>query len=295
MKNYIQRFIFDKLPLRGAFVLLEDVWLTIANQRKYPEGLRRSIGELLLANILLSANLKLDGKIVAQIQDNSKLDLIVSECSNNFTVRATAKIAKSTVHDNEITYDDVISDGVLVISIDSENNGKIYQSVISLQANSDLAFILNEYMSQSEQLKAFFVFMYTEDKIVGFMVQQLPDPTNVYDEQLERLFMLASTLHKSELMTNSLTTLLHKLFNEDDIMVFDAESIQFACTCSREKVTNVIRSLGKDEAMGIVAEEGIIRVNCDFCNTKYIYDAPDVMLIFESLCADIDGVSRSIH
>jgi molecular chaperone Hsp33 len=294
MKSYIQRFIFDKLPLRGAFVVLDDVWQTIVNQREYPEGVQQLLGELLAANVLLTANLKLNGKIITQIQDNPKLDFAVSECTNDLTVRATAKFSKGTAADYQIQYEDCLHSGALVISIDSENDGKLYQSVVALE-NTDLASILNEYMLQSEQLKSFFIFMYTPVKVVGFMLQQLPDLKNEHDKDLERLFMMANTVHKSELLTNSVTVMLHKLFNEDDIVLIDPEEVKFGCTCSREKVTNVIRSLGKEEAEGIIADEGMIRITCDFCNTVYIYDISDVATIFESLCADMESVSKSIH
>lgn len=295
MKSYIQRFMFDKLPLRGAFVVLDDVWQTIVNQREYPEGVQQLLGELLVANVLLTANLKLKGKITAQIQDNPKLDLAVSECTHNLTVRATAKFTKASEEDYQIHYEDCLKGGMLVISIDAENDGKVYQSIVALESGMDLAEVLNEYMLQSEQLKTFFIFTYTKNRVIGFMLQQLPDPANVHDKDLQRLFMMANTLHKSELLTNSITTMLHKLFNEDDIVLFDPQDIKFACTCSRERVTNVLRSLGKDEADGIIADEGSIRITCDFCNAVYTYDSSDVVMIFESLCADMENMSKSIH
>ena len=178
MKSYIQRFIFDKLPLRGAFVVLDDVWQTIVCQREYPEGVRRLLGEMLAANVLLTANLKLKGKIITQIQDNPRLDLAVSECTHNLAVRATAKYTKSAIADYQIQYEDCLRSGALIISIDSESDGKLYQSVVALE-NMDLASILNEYMLQSEQLKSFFLFMYTPNKVVGFMLQQLPDAPEI--------------------------------------------------------------------------------------------------------------------
>jgi molecular chaperone Hsp33 len=295
MKSYIQRFVFDKLPLRGAFVVLDDVWQTISNQREYPEGIQQFMGELLVANVLLTANLKLKGKVITQIQDNPKLDLIVSECTHNLNVRATAKFTKAATIDYQLQYEDCLSSGILVISVDSEADGKLYQSIVALESGMELSDILNEYMLQSEQLKTFFLFTYTKDRVIGFMLQQLPDPANEHDKDLQRLFMMANTMHKSELLTNSITTMLHKLFNEDDIVLFDPQDIKFACTCSRERVTNVLRSLGKGEAEMILADEGVIRITCDFCNTVYVYDISDVAMIFESLCADMDSISKSIH
>lgn len=294
MKSYLQRFIFEKLPLRGAFVVLEDAWQTIVSQREYPEGLQQLLGELLAADVLLTSNIKLHGKIAAQIQDNPKLDLAVSECTHDLNVRAMATFTKSSAEDYQLQYEDCINGGMLVISIDSQNDGKLYQSVVAL-SNSELSYVLNDYMLQSEQLRSFFIFAYTKNKVVGFMLQQLPDPVEAHEEDSKRLFLLANTMTKAELLSNTVAEMLHKLFNEDDIILFDQEEVKFCCTCSREKVTNMLRSLGKDEADSIIADEGIIRITCDFCNTVYVYDSTDVVMIFESLCADMDNVSTEIH
>lgn len=293
MKNsFVRRFMFENLPLRGAFVILEDAWQTIAKQAEYPDGVLQLLGELLAANVLMTTNLKLDGKIVAQIQDNPKLDLVVSECSNEFEVRATAKFGSSVHEDNQISYSDAIADGRLVISIDS--SGMSYQSIVALIGN-DLATTLNEYMLQSEQLKTLFVLAYSKDKVVGFILQQLPDIEQQFVDEVERVFILASTLRAHELLCNDIANLLHKLFNEDDIVLFEPHSVNFQCRCGHVNVANMLRSLGKSEIESIIAELGKIEVTCDFCNSIYTFNAFDVHNMFSSLDIDIESVSHEVH
>ena len=53
------RFIFDHTPVRGLHVRLDDVWRHIATRKHYPLPVRRALGELLAAGVLLSSNLKL--------------------------------------------------------------------------------------------------------------------------------------------------------------------------------------------------------------------------------------------
>jgi molecular chaperone Hsp33 len=293
-KNLVWRFIFDKLPIRGAYVELTDVWQTIAAQKDYPEGIRQLLGELLVANILMTTNIKLNGKITAQIQDNPKLNLVVSECSNDLQVRATAKFDAITHKDNQVSYTECVTRGSLIISIDSQTEGKLYQSVVPL-SGQDLTTVLNDYMLQSEQLCSIFVLAYTDTKIVGFMLQQLPDPNGEHIEDMERVFLLAQTLSKTELLHDEIAIILHKLFNEDDIVLFDPQPATFSCTCSRDKVTNMLRILGKEEAQSIINEQGSIKVTCDFCNTAYEYDANDVELMFSILCFDMESISQEFH
>lgn len=292
--SFVQRFIFDKLPIRGACVDLTDVWQTIAAQKEYTTGIRQVLGELMAANILMMSNVKLHGKIIAQIQDNPKLDLVVSECDHDMHVRATAKFERSVHEDNQVNYNDCIKQGTLVISIDSNNDGKVYQSVVAL-AGHDLSQVLTEYMLQSEQLRTLFVIAYSESRVVGFMLQQLPDQAGLHDDDINRIFMLADTLTQSELLHYDLNNILHRLFNEDDIVLFDVQKVQFKCTCGRERVSNMLRSLGQEEALSIIADEGSITVTCDFCNTVYSFNEQDVQDMFSTLCVDIECISQEIH
>lgn len=295
MRNsFIQRFMFDKLPIRGAFIILEDAWQTIAKQKEYPDGIKQLLGELLAANVLMTTNLKIKGKVIAQIQDNPKLDLLVCECKHEFKVRATAKYSESAHHDNQVSYTDCLQSGRLVISIDSKMDGKIYQSIVALTGLA-LADTLDEYMLQSEQLKTKFVLAYSHNKVVGFMLQQLPDMEQQFASDLERIFTLADTLTQSELLKDDIPLLLHSLFNEDDIVLFEPHSVNFLCGCSRGTVANMLRSLGKFEVESIITEIGKIEVTCDYCNSIYTFDAFDVHNIFSSLDLDIESISNEVH
>ncbi|HYF43483.1 MAG TPA: Hsp33 family molecular chaperone HslO, partial [Ramlibacter sp.] len=54
------------------------------------------------------------------------------------------------------------------------------------------------------------------------------------------------------------------------------------CTCSRERVGNMIRGLGREEAESILAERGLIEVGCDFCGQQYRFDPVDAAQLFTS-------------
>ena len=293
-KSFVRKFIFDKLPIRGAYVELTDTWHTIAAQKEYPDGIRQLLGEMLVSNVLLTTNIKFEGKIIAQIQGNPKLDLLVSECTNALKVRATAKFSEAIHQDNQISYSHCIKAGTLVISIDSNNDGKLYQSVVSLNGHN-IEEILTDYMIQSEQLRTIFVIAYSPKKVVGFMIQQLPDIDKKMEDDIERVFFLAETLKHNELITNEINVILSRLFGEDDVILYEPQEIQFSCTCSRERVSNMLRSLGQEEALSIIADEELINVTCDFCNTVYSFDSQNVEDMFKTLCIDIECVSQEVH
>ncbi len=291
IKSFVQSFLFSKLPVRGAYVELTDVWQTISSQKEYPQGVRQVLGELLAANVLITSNLKFNGKIIVQIQDNPKLDIIVSECSNNLNVRATAKFAKNILKSE---YTDIIATGNLVISIDSNSDGKIYQSVISL-SNYSISELLDKYMLQSEQLRSVCVIAYTGNKIVGFILQQLPEQIDLFTDELLKVFLLAQTLTCDELLNKDLAKILKNLFYEDDITVFNPREVKFSCTCSKNKVTDMLKGLGKKEAESIIEEIGEVKVTCEFCNMNYTYNVKDIENIFNSQSIDVGILSKEIH
>lgn len=291
--SFFQKFLFDKLPIKGSYVVLDDCWQIIKSQREYPVALQQLMGELLTANVLLTNNLKLDGKVICQIQDNPHFNLVVSECSNTGNVRATAKY---TAQDEALLdYASCLTAGRLVVSIDSKSDGQMYQSIIAFNGSS-VSDILNNYMSQSEQLKTWFMIAYSQNKIVGLMLQQLPDVHAMFSNEIERVFMLAETLTNHELATDKFETLLYKLFNEDDVRVLPQHPVNFACSCSHSRVADVLRSLGADELKAIIAEQGSIKVDCDYCNAEYRFSEVELeQFIMQLSVEEMSPISEQIN
>ncbi len=291
--SYIQKFMFDELPIKGSYVVLDDCWQIIAAQREYPQGLEQLLGELLAANVLLTNNLKLNGKVICQIQDNPAFKLVVSECSHDGVVRATAKFAPES--ESVKLYSDYFEEGHLVVSIDSKADGQMYQSIIAFNGDN-IGDILNNYMLQSEQLKSWFLISYTPERIVGFMLQQLPDVHNDFSEDIERVFMLANTLTHSELSHDKIERLLTKLFNEDNVVVMPPHPVKFACSCSRQRVAGVLRSLGSEELNSMILEQGNIKVDCDYCNAEYKFSSKELELFVMQLSLDeLPAISEQIN
>jgi len=78
---------------------------------------------------------------------------------------------------------------------------------------------------------------------------------------------------------------LYKLFNEEEVRLFDAEPVEFQCACSRPRIERTLRALGEEELEGILQEQGTIKVGCEFCGEQYLFDRIDVetMLSQESV------------
>ena len=103
------------------------------------------------------------------------------------------------------------------------------------------------------------------------------------EEQMEhfhRIATLTASLTSEELLELDVETILRRLYWQEKILRFDAQTPRFACTCSRDRVSNMLRGLGQPEAEDIVREQGQIEVGCDFCGQQYRFDAVDAAQLF---------------
>ncbi len=74
--------------------------------------------------------------------------------------------------------------------------------------------------------------------------------------------------------------MIHRLYHEEDVRVFETEPVCFRCSCNKERVANMLRTLGIDEIRAILNEEHAIEVACEFCNQQYRFDAVDAEQLF---------------
>lgn len=272
------RFIFDDMPVRGLHVRLENVWKHIVGQKHYPAAIRRALGELLAAGALLSGNLKTDGTLIVQVQGQGRLKMLVVEATSDQTVRATARWDETAdINDDESLTDLLGSNSVFVLTLQPKD-AEPWQGVVPLEGGSIAQMLIN-YTKRSEQLETQIVLASSDDACGGLLVQRLPE-TEPDAASWEHVGTLVQTLTPEELSGLDAQHVLYRLFHETPPRVFDPESIEFACTCSRGKVSDMLLMLGGEEVGGVVAEQGSIQIDCDFCHTKYVFDETDVNALF---------------
>ena len=272
------RFIFDDMPVRGLHVRLENVWKHIVGQKHYPAAIRRALGELLAAGALLSGNLKTDGTLIVQVQGQGRLKMLVVEATSDQTVRATARWDETAdINDDESMTDLLGSNSVFVLTLQPKD-AEPWQGVVPLEGGSIAQMLIN-YTKRSEQLETQIVLASSDDACGGLLVQRLPE-TEPDAASWEHVGTLVQTLTPEELTGLDAQHVLYRLFHETPPRVFDPESIEFACTCSRGKVSDMLLMLGGEEVGGVVAEQGSIQIDCDFCHAKYVFDETDVNALF---------------
>ncbi|WP_301674024.1 Hsp33 family molecular chaperone HslO [Neisseria blantyrii] len=281
------RFIFDDMPVRGLHVRLENVWQHIVKQKNYPSAIRRALGELLAAGVLLSGNLKNEGTLIVQVQGQGRLKMLVAEATSDRTVRATARWDETAEIADDESLGDLLGEGGVFVLTLQPKDGEPWQGVVPLEGDS-IAQMLVNYMKRSEQLDTHIVLSASSEAAGGLLVQRLPEAEA--DEAWEHVSTLARTLTAEELAELDAQHVLYRLFHETPPRVFEPEMFEFSCTCSRGKVSDMLLMLGGEEVGGVVAEQGSIEVDCDFCHSKYVFDETDVNALFG---ADVVDIARN--
>ncbi len=278
MADALTRFVFEYAPVKGGIVQLDDVWKTIQSHADYPAPLRKVLGELLAAAALLTSNIKFEGSLVLQLHGDGPVRLIVVEATSDHTLRATAKW---TGEAPDGTLAAMLGHGRFVMTLDQSKSGKQnYQGIVPLEGETT-AEVLAHYMQSSEQLDTRIYLAASEDRVAGMLLQRMPDQQGMDSDAWNRAAILADTIKPEELLGLSANDLLMRLFHEETLRRFEQEPLAFACSCSREKVGDMLQSLGKEEIEGILAEHGgQVEIDCEFCGRHYRFDAVEAAQLF---------------
>jgi molecular chaperone Hsp33 len=297
-KDTLQKFIFDNAAVRGELVEISNAWREIQSRHVYPKAVRALLGEMVAAAALLSANLKFNGSIVMQIHGDGPVKLLVVECDATLQLRATAKLREGAEVPDHASVVQLLNQngrGRFVITLDPQDKvpgQQPYQGVVPL-VGEDIATVIENYMLRSEQMDTKLWLAADEHVARGLLLQKLPRNSGAQgqvsqaseEEDLEtwnRAIMLGQTLKQEELLATDVETLLRRLFWEETIRVFDPLHPQFHCSCSREKVGNMLKMLGQKEVEAALHDLGELGINCDFCGKHYGFDAVDCAQLFAS-------------
>ena len=285
----LQRFMFEHAAIRGEHVRLDDTWRAVLERHDYPPAVRNLLGELMAAAALLSATLKFDGAIILQVQGRGPVSLLVVEATSERTLRG---MAQWTGTPEPMPFPELVGEGRFVITIDPKDNGQRYQGIVSLEGQT-VAEALENYLTRSEQLDSRLWLAADSEQAAGMLLQKLPGRTDEDDDMWSRATHLGATLTPDELLKLPAGDIIYRLYHEEDLRLFDREPVQFHCSCSRQRVANMLRMLGYDEVRSILQERGAIDVDCEFCNQHYHFDSVDAEQLFAAESAT--PASRTRH
>ncbi len=322
MMSEVHKFLFDGLPVRGTLVRLTDSWQEILQRRAansttgaYPAPVSQMLGELTAAAVLMQSSIKFNGSLTLQIAGDGPVKLAVAEVQPDLSLRATATVMGDVKADSSLSkMINVNNKGRCAVTLDPKDKfpGQVpYQGVVPLfddhrQPIEKLSSVIEHYMLQSEQLDTTMVLAANDKVAAGLLIQRIPmqgagnlegnlpgsmvskrnEDEIGLNEHYNRLAVFAASLKQEELLSLNPNEILHRLFWEEAVIRYEPLPAKFACTCSRERVSNMILSLGQAEVEEILAERGDVEVSCEFCGQQQRFDPVDAAQIF------IDSASK---
>lgn len=286
-KDLMQGFMFTDMDIRGVHLRLDQGVDALLQQHDYPAPIANLLTEMFIVACLLSANLKLRGRLSVQIRGQGPIKMMMAECRQTsddpqqpFRVKGLAQFDEAI--GVTASFVDLAAQGRLIITIEPEQ-GQRYQGIVTMDEAS-LAGCIESYFYQSEQLPTHIQLVSSDKGIAGFMLQRLPntitDETQA-DLDWELVHALAATLTAKELSQLPAEQVLHRLFHEQQVKVFNPRSVEHQCDCSRERCGMAIVGLGKSSVEEILQEQEAIIIDCHFCNSHYSFDKVDCYLLLE--------------
>ncbi len=269
-QDCIRRFIFEQLGLRGEWVRLQKSWEETKQHQLLSEPVQELLGQALTASVLLSETIKFEGALIVQAQGNGPINTLVTQSTHDRKIRGLVRCKNQVTKGN---LSSLMGEGRLIITVEPEK-GEPYQGIVPLEGNS-LSDAINTYFLQSEQLQTRVWLFANETHAAGLLLQELPGQEN-YKADWERILALASTVTKDEMLQLKSEEILYRLFNEEKVRLFEPETIEFSCTCSRKKIEKTLLAMGRTELEEILKERELIEVDCEFCREHFCFDKIDV-------------------
>ena len=266
-------FVFESLPVRGEIVYLSRSWRRMLRDHDYDPATRETLGHAAAAIGLIAQSLKFDGSVTLQLQGKGDLRMLVMQCTSELQLRGMASTVPTVQATN---FEQLMRQAHCAITVDSGE--RPYQGIVEVSPES-LAASLEHYFDRSVQVPSHVALVANETLAGGILLQQMPGQA-IDEDDWTRLGLLARTITQQDFPDNTGIELVGKLFNEDDVRVFDGQPIEFRCRCSARRAEDVLRMLGEAEIREAIEEQGSLEVICEYCGRLREYDSVDVSRLF---------------
>ena len=302
-------FQLDRTDTRGRVARLDGVLQNVLSQHDYPSVIEALIAEATLLTALIGQTIKLRWKLSLQIRGDGPVRMIATDYYGPSAEGAPARIRAYASYDAERIDAEAPSvgqmgKGYFAILIDQGEGTVPYQGITPI-AGGSLAACAETYFAQSEQLPTRFALSFGQTQVPGeemhwraggVMLQQMPEASpfatgeggsgeggllvasDVLDddaaEDWNHVNVLLDSAEEIELIGPSVqpTQLLVRLFHADGPRVFDAQPIEFGCTCSADRVRQTLSIYSAKDIAHMTTDEGIVTADCQFCGAHYEFD-----------------------
>ena len=281
--DYVARFIFDDLDIRGAVVRLGPVWQALQAGRSYSAPVARLLGEITLATTLVGSQLKQLGRLTLQMRGDGPVSLLIVDCDDQLRLKGMAR-AEDNVPAGPVPAQ--LGDGQILLTLELESARQPYQSYVPLEGDT-MGAVFEHFIAQSDQQPTRLWLAVSEASCALLFLQRMPSEGGVARESVDedgwdRVTHLASTVRDDELLGLAPDVLLGRLFAEETVRLYPSRGVTYYCPYNRGKVADMLLGLGRDEVESVLESQGVVEIHDDICNHTYRFTAEDVADLFDT-------------
>ena len=249
-----------------------------------------ALARALTAGVLLGGTVKMRQRVALKFEGTGPLQKIVVEATGSGRVRGY--VGNPHVNLPLIAgRPDVVAGlgraGLLTVAKDRTPQDPL-KSIVPL-ATSEIQGDLQAYLEQSEQIPSLVEIAteITESGFVNTSAGLMIQADGAHGaEGLQRLEEFMQELPPLGALINSgqtLPAILDLIFSGIAYEPYEQRSLQFYCSCSRDRSRFALITLGSDEVQEILANEGQAVIDCHFCHERYIFSGEELEELLDEL------------
>jgi molecular chaperone Hsp33 len=302
-------FTLEQLDTRGRVVRLGPALDAILSRHDYPVPVARLLGEAVVLASLIGSSLKFEGRFILQTQTDGPVNLIVVDFAAPDGIRGYARFDRDMLvkaaEEGRTSPPELLGKGHLAMTIDQGAHTERYQGIVALDGNG-FEQVAHTYFLQSEQIptqvRIAVAQMTTKGdhrprwRAGGMLIQHLPQSgervmadlpgdgdfdnpdmaTPGFEEAdgWNEARSMLGTVDDLELVDPEVSPerLLFRLYHETGVRVFPSAGLEERCTCSAERIEDMLANSFSDADREEMTVDGEIEVVCEFCSTAYRFN-----------------------
>jgi len=290
----ITPFYLESGHLRGRLVRVGAVLDAMLEKHDYPYPVARLLAEAVVVGASLAALLKYEGRFTLQIRGDGAVQLLVADMTDTGGLRAYAKFDAAEVARMGDEGIGLIGSGNMAFTVEppAESKQESYQGIVALRGK-DIAAAAQNYFRQSEQIPTGLLSAVRRDETGHWrasclIVQQMPEEggtpapetTMSKTDYWQHAMVLMSSCTTGEMLDPALPAndLLYRLFHAEGLRAAPILPLSHVCTCAT-RIRNALRLFSRDE-VAEMAQNGVVTMTCQFCNSHYHYDEAAIAEVF---------------
>ena len=290
--DHIIRMIARDAPIKAMAIQARDLVERARSIHKTLPVATAALGRTLMAASMIGQQLKEeDGSVTVRISGGGPLGNILAVSDSSGNVRGYVQNGQVELPLKGPAKLDVGravgTEGSLTIIKDLCMKDP-YVGTVPL-VSGEIAEDITAYFAESEQIPtacALGVLVDTDLTVAaagGYLIQLLPGADDAVIDQIEAGIQRMGTVTQHLSKGMSIEELLRQVLGAFDLEVLETGPVEYRCYCSRERMRNALRSLGKKELLELISEQGRAELTCQFCDAVHVFEREEL----EALAAEL--------